>query len=486
MKDWKKRHRRTPLFDALKRYLDERVIPFDVPGHKHGRGLKEFTDFVGKTIMNLDVNAMEDLDNICNPIGVIKEAEKLAAEAYNATHAYFLVNGTTFGVQAMIMSVCKPNDKIIIPRNAHKSTIGGIILSGAIPVYVQPEINEELGIAMGVPVANIRKAIKEHPDAKAVFVINPTYYGVASDLKSIIRLAHKNDMLVLVDEAHGAHMRFHPELPKMGMDLGADMSAVSTHKTGGSLTQSSLLLINDLRVDPLLVKSVLNLTQTTSASYLLMASIDVARKQLVLEGRKLLDNTLNLVRYAREEINQVPGLYAFGKELLGTPGCFAFDETKFSVNVKALGISGYEVQKILRRDYHIQVELADLYNIMAIFSLGDSEETVMPLINALKEIARRFGVVDVRPKTFIPETPEVIVSPRDAYYSSKKVVRLEEADGEISGEMIMAYPPGIPVVSLGERITQDIIDYVKLLKEEGCQLQGTEDPYVDYIKVLGH
>lgn len=477
---------RAPLFEAMKEYHKKNVIPFDVPGHKHGIGIKEMSDYFGLAMLELDVNAMKSLDNICNPIGVIKEAEELAAKAYGAEYGFFLVNGTTSGVQTMIMSACSPGDKIILPRNAHKSATTALILSGAIPVYIQPEINDELGIAMGVSIDEVRKTIKDHPDAKAIFLINPTYYGATSDLKSIINMAHENDMAVLIDEAHGAHMKFHNELPLEAMDVGADMCAVSTHKTGGSLTQSSLLLLKEGLIDAKSVKTNLNLTQTTSASYLLMGSIDLARKQIATKGNEMLSRVLYLSRWAREEINKIDGLYAFGKELIGTKGVFNFDETKLGVNVKKIGLTGFEVYDILRDEYNIQAELGDMYNILAIISLGDTEQSLKALINALEDIAKKYKKSKIiKGKRAILKNPEVIVSPRDAYYSRKKIIRFEEAVGEVSGESIMTYPPGIPVVTPGERITKEMIEYVVRLKEEHSLLQGTEDPYIEYIKVLG-
>ncbi len=475
-----------PLFEAMVEYHKKNVIPFDVPGHKHGVGIPEMVKYFGSTMLELDINAMKDLDNICNPIGVIKEAEDLAAKAYGAKSAFFLVNGTTSGVQAMIMSVCNPGDKIILPRNAHKSAVTALILSGAVPVYMQPEINEELGIAMGVTLEEVEKKIAQHPDAKAVFLINPTYYGATSDIKGIVNIAKKHDIAVLVDEAHGAHMNFHDELPIEAIVAGADMCAVSTHKTGGSLTQSSLLLLNEGSLNTKSVKTTLNLTQTTSASYLLMASVDLARKQLAVKGEEMLAKVLELSRWARDEINKIDGLYAFGKELIGTPGVYNFDETKLGVNVRGIGLSGLDTYDILRDEYNIQTELGDMYNVLSIISLGDTKESLTALIEALKDIANKYRgnkVINIG-KNFL-KNPDVIVSPRDAYYSRKKVIRLEEAEGEVSGESIMAYPPGIPVVTPGEKITKEMIEYINTLKEKESLLQGTEDPYVEYIKVLG-
>lgn len=476
---------RTPLFDAVKHHINKNIIPFHVPGHKYGQGLDEFREFVGENVLKMDLNSMDDLDNACNPIGVIAEAEKLFAEAFGAQYAYFLVNGATSGVQAMIMSVCKPGSQIIIPRNAHKSTIGGIILSGAVPIYIQPEINEELGIAMGISEMSLKKVIKENPHAKAVFVINPTYYGVASPLKSIVRLAHRSNMAVLVDEAHGSHMSFHDEFPLTAMEVGADMSVVSMHKTGGSMTQSAALLVRGSNINPSSVKQILNLTYTTSASYVLMCSLDVARKQLATRGSEMLQTVLDMARWAREQINKIDGLYAPGKELIGTQGCYDFDETKLIIHVKNLGLTGYEVEKILLRDYNIQIEFADLYNIFAILSLGDRREYIEALIEALRDIASKTKIRESKKYIAIPFNPEMVVPPRDAFYSPKKIVSLEKSVGEISGEMIMSYPPGIPIICMGERITREIVEYVKLLKHEKYQLQGTVDPYVDYVRVLG-
>ena len=475
----------TPLFDAVKRYVDEKVVSFHVPGHKQGKGIAELMEYIGERALQMDANGMEDLDYANNPTGVIHEAEVLMAHAYGAEEAHFLVNGTTAGVQAMIMSACDPGDKIIIPRNAHKSTIGGIILSGVMPVYVQPEVNERLGIATGLTVESVKRAIKENPHAKAVLMINPTYYGIASDMKSIVRIAHRHNMAVLVDEAHGAHMSFHDDFPLTAMEVGADMSAVSIHKTSGSLTQSSALLLRSNLIAPERVREVLDLTRTTSSSYLLMCSLDIARKQLAVNGSDMLEETLRLARWARDEINKIEGLYAMGREIVGAPGCYDFDETKLVVNVRRIGHTGYQIESLLRKEYNIQIELSNLYNILAIISIGDRTEDVEALVNALKDIVSKSEVVEYKNSTIIPQTPRMIVSPRDAFYSPKKSVPLEKSEGEISGEMIMAYPPGIPVICMGERITRDIIDYIKILKNEKCELQGTADPYADHIRVLG-
>lgn len=475
----------TPLFDAIKKYVDDKTISFHVPGHKGGRGIKELRNYVGPGALSIDVNGMEDLDNICNPIGVIKQSQDLAADAFGADNAHFLVNGTTAGVQAMIMTLCGPGDKLIVPRNAHKSVVGGLTLSGAIPVYIQPEISSRMGFAMGITPESLKRALREHPDAKGVFVINPTYYGIASDLKQIVKIAHEAGKPVIVDEAHGAHLGFHPSLPISAMEAGADMSAVSMHKIGGSMTQSSLLLVRDGIIDNSKVKRVLNLTQTTSASYLLMVSLELARKQLATEGRKMLDKTINLAEWAREEINRIEGLFCMGAEVIDRVGCFDYDPTKLCINVRDLGLSGFDVEKRLRSEYRIQLELSDLYGVLALVTIGDDSDTVTVLVNALKAIASGCKIKNVLKYSLsLPEPAKIVASPREAFYGESRSVPLEQAEGEISAEMIMAYPPGIPLICPGERITQEIIEYVKLLKTEHCQLQGPEDPEINRVRVL--
>lgn len=477
---------KTPLFAALKKYVEDKTISFHVPGHRGGRGIPEFCDFVGENIMSIDVTSgILDLDTICNPLGVIHEAEDLAARAFGADHAHFLVNGTTSGIQAMILSVAGPGDEIIVPRNAHRSVVGGLILSGVHPVYIKPVINDYMGIAMGITADSVRRALVEHPNAKAVFVINPTYYGVASDLKKIVEIAHSYGKPVIVDEAHGAHLGFHPDLPMSAMQAGADMSAASMHKLAGSMTQSSILLIKSDLIDDRKVKAAMNLTQTTSPSYPLMASLDVARRQMAINGRQMLDVTIERCERARRLLNDINGIYVMGHDVEGTEGCFAYDPTKLAINLRELGLSGFETEKLLKYKYHIQMELSDLYNVLAVGAIGDSEESISALIAAIRDIASKYSRKNViKISAELPENQEMVVSPRFAFYSEKRVVPLEEAEGEISTEMLMAYPPGIPILCPGERITREVIEYAKALNSEGCHLQGTEDPDAKSIKVL--
>lgn len=483
----KREQKRTPLWDALCAYRAQGIIPFHVPGHKQGRGNPELTEKLGPTALGIDLTCMEGLDNILNPLDVIKEAQDLAADAFRAEHAYFLVNGTTSGIQAMIMAVCAPGEKLIVPRNAHRSVISGLILSGVQPVYLQPEVDQRFGITHGITPQDVERALREHPDARGVFVINPTYYGVASDLAGIVEVAHARNVPVLVDEAHGAHLCFHPELPPSAMEAGADLSAASTHKLAGSLTQSSLLLHQGNLVNPQRVKGVLNLTQTTSPSYILLTSLDFARKQMALAGTRLLAGVLRKARWVRKQLFRLPGIELLEEEHIeGRPGCRYLDPTKITMNVQQLGLSGQEVESILRHKYRIQVELSDLYNIILLLSIGDSWEMVQHLVASIQDLVQSLGKGGSISKfsRALPPLPAALVSPRDAFYGETKTVTLDAAEGEISAEMIMAYPPGIPLICPGERFTREIIDYVRILKAEGLILQGTEDPHLEQVKVL--
>lgn len=472
-----------PIYEALLRLKRMRVVPFDVPGHKRGRGNKELTEFLGESCMEVDVNSMKPLDNLCHPVSVIKDAEELAAEAFGAANAFFMVGGTTSSVQAMIMYACKSGDKIILPRNVHRSAINSLILSDAVPVYVNPDTNETLGIPLGMSVAEVEKAIKENPDAKAVLVNNPTYYGICSDLRRITEIAHAHGMLVLVDEAHGTHFYFGDDFPPTAMECGADLASVSMHKSGGSLTQSSFLLMGS-RINPDYMRQVINLTQTTSASYLLLSSLDLSRKRLALHGKEIFHETVKMAEYARYEINEIGGYYAFSKELINKDSVFAFDRSKLSVHTLSIGLAGIEVYDILRDEYDIQIEFGDIGNILAYISVGDRKRDIERLISALAEIKRVYGKSSTGMLSQEYINPVVAETPRKAFYSNKKSLPLDETAGYICSEFVMCYPPGIPILAPGELITEDIIKYIKYAKEKGCQMTGTEDINIERLNVL--
>lgn len=473
----------SPIHEALLKHKRNRVVPFDVPGHKGGRGTPELTEFLGIDALKVDVNSMKPLDNLIHPVSVIKAAEELAAEAFGAEAAFFMVNGTTAAVQAMIMSTCKAGDKIIMPRNVHRSAINSLVVCGAIPVYINPGVNKRLGIPLGMSIEDIKKEILANPDAKAIFVNNPTYYGVCSNLVEIVKLAHLHGMKVLVDEAHGAHFGFGDNLPISAMAAGADMSAASMHKTGGSLTQSSFLLCGK-GVEPGYVRQIINLTQTTSGSYLLLSSLDIARKNMVINGKEMVAKTIELSNYARNEINNIGGYYAFSSELINGDTVYDFDKTKLSINTIDIGLAGVEVYDLLQEEYGIQIEFGDIGNILAIISAGDRAFEIERLVSSLYEIKRRYGKDKVGMLNHEYINPDVVMSPQKAFYSNKKSIPMKECTNLIAGEFVMCYPPGIPILAPGERITKEIIEYIIYAKAKGSSLTGPQDMKIEHINIV--
>lgn len=476
---------KAPLLKALLRYKKMRMVSFDVPGHKKGPGNPELTDFLGQDCLAVDANSMKMLDNLIHPVSVIREAEELAADAFGALAAFFIVNGTSMAVQAMIMSTVNPGDKIIMPRNVHRSAINALILSHGIPVYVDPGMDESLGIPLCMSVESLRKAVEAHPDAKAVLVNNPTYYGVCGNLREMVQIAHGAGMKLLADEAHGTHFYFSDELPESAMSAGADMAAVSLHKTGGSLTQSSLLLAGEgMRNDLGYIRMILNLSQTTSASYLLMSSLDISRRNLALRGQDTFRRLDEYAAYAREEINAIGGYVAFGKERCDGDAFFNFDQTKLSIHTRAMGLAGVEVYDLLRDEYNIQIEFGDLGNILAILSVGDRPVAIERLIAALSEIKRIYGK---DPEGLLASEyvePEVVMSPATAFYTPSIQLPFEACEGRVCTEFVMCYPPGIPILAPGERVTRRALDYIAYAKEKGSQMSGTEDIDLKKLNVM--
>jgi arginine decarboxylase len=477
----------TPLFTALRRHAERNPLQFHIPGHKTGRGMDpEFRGFIGGNALSIDLINIAPLDDLHRPVGVIRDAQRLAAEAFGADYTFFSVQGTSGAIMTMILTVCAPGEKIIVPRNVHKSIMSAIIFAGARPIFVSPVMDHELGIAHGITPQSVERALERHPDAKAVVVINPTYYGVSTDLKAIVELAHGYDIPVLVDEAHGVHIHFHEKLPLSAMQAGADMAATSVHKLGGSLTQSSVLNVRAGLINPERVQSIISMLTTTSTSYLLLASLDCARRQLALHGREMAERVIALSDKARKRINGIPGLYCFGEELLGKEAVFHLDPGKLTIHVSKLGITGYEAENWLRDHANIEVEMSDMYNVLCVLSPGDSEETVERLLKALERMSAEYldknHIKEVVVK--VPEIPTLSLSPRDAFYAETESVPLVEAAGRIIAEFIFVYPPGIPILLPGEVISKDSIEYILDHLNVGLPIQGPEDKTLTNVKVI--
>lgn len=462
----------TPFLDALAKYVDEKISPFDVPGHHMGNVENKFKDYLGGKTYLCDVNAPIGLDSLQHPTGVIKQAQDLMADFTGADHCFFLVNGTSSGIIAMIMSVCKAKDKIILPRNVHKSIISALVLSGSVPIYVMPKIDRQLEIANQPSVDDYKRAIMRYPSAKAILIINPTYFGAVANLKEITDFAHAHNVAVLVDEAHGAHYYFNDNGPISAMKAGADLSSVSFHKTGGSLTQSSVLLLKGQRVSPYEVQKSLNIINTTSPSNLLIASIDAARQFVATKGQVAMDEVLAFSRQAREQIAKIKGFIPRGREHFLQKGCFDYDETKLVLELDHLDLSGFDLYYLLKEKYRIQVELAETYVILGILAIGTKKEHLKHLLAALRDVSRNHYNRNITyPRhTFSVGFPFLLVRPRSAFYAPSKRIPIVDAANEISKESIMIYPPGIPLIIPGEIFTTDLIERIKTYKETGITI----------------
>lgn len=480
----KKSQERTPLFSAIVDYIASDPVPFDVPGHKMGHLANDLSDFLGSRVYQADINAPIGLDNLYHPHGVIKEAEDLLADLFGADEAIFSVNGTTGGIMTMIVGTIDAKEKIILPRNVHKSVINALILSGAYPIFVAPDVDQKTGIANGVPYEAYLQAMVENPDAKAVFVINPTYFGVASNLKKIAEEAHQRGMIVIADEAHGSHLYFHEELPQGAIAAGADISALSLHKTLGSLTQSSVILVKKDRINFSRIQRVFAMFSSTSPNHLLLASMDVARKKMAFEGHELLSKTLELVRRTRARINAIKGFHCLDKSYCDGDGRFDFDETKLVIDTADVGLSGFEIFRLIRSEANVQLELGEVSEILAVFTIGSTGADADRLVAGLELISEKYyEFTDVHQvPRFRYEYPELITRPREAFHAPSKIIGLADAIGEISAESLMIYPPGIPLAIPGEVITEDAIKLLDFYeKAGGVVLSDSPDGYVKVI-----
>lgn len=468
---------RAPLIEAMEAYHALDMAPYHTPGHKHGVTVHpSLRTMLTEKGLRMDVSLMSALDDLNDPEGCLLEAEQMAASLYGAEDAFFAVNGTTGAIHAMILATVRAGDKIIVPRTAHRSVIGGIILADAMPVWVRPEVDEALGLAHGTVPEAYLSAIEAYPDAKAVFVVNPTYYGACGDIKEIVRLAHEHGMAVLVDEAHGPHLVFADDLPMSAMEAGADLAAQSTHKLLPAMTQASLLLRQGELVSRERVLQMLQLTQSTSPNYILMASIDGARALMEEQGRPLMERTLRLARRLREEVNKIDGLFSFGRERIGTCGIYDLDETKVTVTVSGLGVTGAQAEAVLRRK-GIEAELCDYHNVLFLITVGDTDASIDRLLAAIREMADELRTGAVLDDIACDEIglPEVVTSPRQALYTEREKIDFVSSAGRIAAEVVTFYPPGIPVLCPGERITTEAIDYCQRRIDAGLFVSGPMD-----------
>ncbi|HYF26936.1 MAG TPA: amino acid decarboxylase [Baekduia sp.] len=478
-----------PYLDALVAYAFRGAGRFHVPGHKGGPGADPgLIHAIGPDALAADVpQDVEGIDLGPSPTPY-EQAEALAAHAHGALRTWFLTNGATQGNHALALALAPLGARVVAQRNSHASLVDGLVLSGGVPAFAAPAYDEELGMANGVEPAELARALDETPGARAAFVVSPTYYGVVADVPALAQVAHERGVPLVVDQSWGPHFGFHPDVPQSALRLGADAALTSTHKIGGSLTQSAMLHVAATgRIDPAAVARAVRLVRSTSPSSLLLASLDAARRQLAVHGEALLHETLAAGRRVREKLGATPGIAVVGPELVGRPGVADCDPLRLVLDVRGTGRSGYAVAEALRDAYDVQVELATHATIVCVIGLAERPEALERLAGDLDEVVRRIdrpGTSEalVRTRGFLRN--EMVVAPRDAFLGDTEVVPVAEAVGRVSCESIAGYPPGIPALLPGERVTAETVDYLRELLDAGARLHGAADPALATLTVL--
>lgn len=488
--DYLARQQEAPLYDALCTYVEEKNVPFHMPGHSQGQAAAtDLTKLMGSQALAADITQVLDMDDIHRPYNYTKKAQELAAECFGAKKTWFLVNGSTCGNQAMLLAALEPGQEVIVPRCAHRSLQAGLVFSGAIPRYAVSPYDRETGVSLAVECAEMERLQSKYPNVKAWAVTGATPYGACADIAAIGNKAHAYNLPLLVDEAWGPHFGFHPNLPKSAISLGADCVVQSAHKLLAALSQASLLHCQGNRLDYERINLALRMLQSTSPSYLLLASLDIARRQLALHGRENWQKALDSAERIRNFVRHTEGL-----RLMEQGKAFDYDRTRVVISALDLGIDGVELERTLRYRFQIQPEMSDMRNIVLVITPGHTSSDLDKLEKALTEIAasphgwvssegvkaplRKAAALD------FPGFPEQLISPRQAYFSASKYVSWEQALGEVCAELITPYPPGIPLICPGERIERDHWEYLKALNAVGIPIDGLSDLSLEKVKVI--
>ena len=474
----------TPFLNALIESARKPHSAFYAPGHKQGKGVgSKIKSYLGEAVFQADLPELPELDSLFAPEGAIAEAQRLAAKTFGAEQTWFLVNGSSCGIVAAILATCGTNDKLILPRNIHQSAIAGLIMSGAMPIFIEPEYDTEEGMVYNVTPGAVARALKQHPDTKAVMMLHPTYQGICSDLGAIAEICHHYEIPLLVDEAHGAHFAFHEALPPSALSLGADLTVQSTHKTLSAMTQASMLHLQGDRLSSQRISKALQIVESTSPNYLLLASLDAARQQMASEGHKLMSRTIALATEARE-IAEIPHLSVLTPKI--QPGCKYIDPTRLTINVSQLGITGFEADEILHGQLGVTCELPLLQHLTFIISLGNTAEDLQKLLRACQTLAQSSNShpssLILPPSSFVPHPSQV--SPREVYFADTETVSIDEASNRLCGELICPYPPGIPLLMPGEKITIEALEYLQQVLAVGGTITGCNDPTLQTIQTL--
>ncbi|ANV90185.1 aminotransferase class I/II-fold pyridoxal phosphate-dependent enzyme [Picosynechococcus sp. PCC 8807] len=479
----------TPLFSRLLALAHDNHAAFYAPGHKGSQGVfPGLAQAWGTAVFRADLPELPGLDNLFAPEGAILEAQTLAAETFGADQTWFLVNGSTCGIIAAILATVEEGEKILLPRNVHQSAISGLILSGAMPVFVNPPYDPQWDLSYGLTPESVEQALQIHPDIKAVFVLSPTYQGVCPNLKEIAAITQRHNIPLIVDEAHGSHFKFHPNFPPPVLELGADLVIQSTHKTLGAMTQASMLHRQGARVDPQKINRALQLVESTSPSYLLLASLDAARAQMAAQGETLWSETLALAQRARQALTSIPGLKIFDPQ--PQAGIEYFDPTRLTVDVSGLGLTGYAADEILTETLDVIAELPLGRSLTFILTFGNTNQDIQRLIDAFQTLSQnnqaqqplnKPNISTDQPKTCygLPQ-----LSPRQAFFATSRAITLEASLNQICAELICPYPPGIPAIMPGEKITVATLASLRQTLQLGGVITGASDPNLKMIRVI--
>lgn len=480
-----------PIIDKLLELKDENIVSFHVPGHKNGffyenSPYKKFKE----SLYNIDTTEIPGTDNLHNAKEIIKRSQNKAKKIFDSTESFFLVNGSTSGIYSMIMAATRPGDKILIDRNCHQSVINATILGDLTPVYMYPNINEDMGITIGVSPSQIEKNLKKDKGITAVVLTYPTYHGICINLKKTAEIVHKYDRILLVDEAHGAHLGLSNQLPIPALSCGADAVVQSTHKTLPAFTQSSMLHIQGSRIDIQKLEFMLRIHQSSSPSYLLLSSLDFALMVYETKGKSLMKTLISNINIFRQKIKNIKNANIMGREIIDSEKGYDIDLTKLWFGVE--GLSGYKLEEILRKRFNIQVELSNQFGVLAIASIANSKDDFHKLIAAIEMISEKSPNKDLDKLQLDPNlssnlsiyNPDIVFTPKHALYKEKKKLLIEDSSGCISGEYIIPYPPGIPLVIPGERINNNIIKKVREMVQCGNEILGLKDRSYQFIEVL--
>ena len=480
-------HRQTPILDGITAYQRQGIVPFSTPGHKLGRGAEpEVLEIYGERAFRADIPLGGGVGDTHFGGDALGRAEALAADVWSSDRCFFLLNGSSAGNQAYLLAALRPGEKVIVSRDLHKSLLVALILTGATPIYLTPRLHPELHVGLGIDVAQVEDALTHHPDAKLVALVSPSYCGVSSDLRGITEVAHARGVPVYVDEAWAPHFHFSPALPPSAMACGVDGAVASTHKVLGSLTQAAILNVRAGLVEPDRVKTAVDMVQTTSPSVLVLASIDATRRQMALAGEALVEKAISLATDARRRLQALPGITVLDADRLGVK---ELDLTKLVIDVDGLGITGFAAESALRNRFGIGPEMSDLVGVVCLVTIADSQPTIDRLVNAFATLSREHYrgpaiASPLRSSGLVVAASEQVMTPREAFFAPSHAVSLDGAVGEVSAELIVPYPPGIPVLAPGEIITSDKVDYLRDGAAHGMYVSGPADPSLATIRVV--